>query len=108
MKNTIETRQNNLKKVVRAQQQNKNIHHGDIIYKGGMHGYHGNGYHRLRLRLRALHLLDDGDVVSLQHDPAQFALRHLLGVQLDCVVQDQVHVLVETNDEALDAGIHLK
>lgn len=46
--------------------------------------------------------LDEGDVVPLQHDPAQLLAGVPLQVHLRGVVQHQVHVLVETDDVTLD------
>jgi len=59
------------------------------------------------LVLNPLHLLDDCDVVSLEHDPSQLSLRLLFGVELHGFVQHQVHVLIKADNVALNAGVHL-
>ena len=46
--------------------------------------------------------LDEGDVVPLEHDPAELLGGVPLHVHLRRVVQHQVHVLVEAHDVALD------
>ena len=40
--------------------------------------------------------LDEGYIVSFQHDPSQWFPGVPLGVNLEGLVQNQVHVLVET------------
>ena len=49
--------------------------------------------------------LDEGDVVALEHDPADLLLRPVLDVNLAGLVQHQVHVLVEPDDVALHTGV---
>ena len=51
--------------------------------------------------------LDEGDVVPLQHDPLQGLACLPLQVDLYSFVQDEVHVLVEPGDNALDASVNI-
>jgi len=51
--------------------------------------------------------LDAGDVVTLEHDAFQGLAGVTLQVDLDSVVQDQVHVLVEPGDDALNPGVDI-
>ena len=46
--------------------------------------------------------LDEGDVVPLEHDPAQGLAGVPLGVHLGRLVQHQVHVLVKSDNLSLD------
>ena len=54
---------------------------------------------RVALQLHSLNLgiflLDDGNVVALQHDPAELPLRVLLQVNFGRFVQHEVHILVK-------------
>merc|ERR1719384_234231 len=51
--------------------------------------------------------LDQGDVVSLEHDPAQLLARVPLGVDLCGLIQDEVHVLIKTDNLSLDPCIDI-
>ena len=51
--------------------------------------------------------LDEGNVVPLEHDPAQSLAGAPLRVYLGRLVQDQVHVLVEANNLSLDPSVDI-
>ena len=111
MRFLTETRQKVISKTTQisaSQNQKHNFCTQNGCVEGNVLGEGCHGNRLLGLVLDPLNLLDDGDVVPLEHDPSQLSLRLLLGVQLHGLVQHEVHVLVETHDVALDAGIHLK
>ena len=51
--------------------------------------------------------LDEGDVVSLRHDPPELLACVPLQVDLRGVVQHQVHVLVEPDNVTLNPGVNV-
>merc|ERR1712080_678067 len=51
--------------------------------------------------------LDEGDVVPLEHDPAQHLLRLPLQMHLGGFVQNQVHVLVEADYMSFNPGVNV-
>lgn len=57
------------------------------------------------LRQCWIHVLDQGNVVSLEHYPAHRLPVLALRVILLCVVQHQVHVLVEAHDVTWEGGV---
>lgn len=55
------------------------------------------------LRIR---LLDEANVVTLQHDPTEsLALLHVLDVVFLGIVENQVHVLVKADNRAFDSEV---
>jgi hypothetical protein len=51
--------------------------------------------------------LDEGDIVPLDHDPSERLPRVTLQMDLIGIIQDEVHVLVESGDDSLNAGVHV-